>query len=432
PKKVTLDFISKGHVHFLADTQLEKNIEISDERSGNNKGTVTIHGIVYEDPKTFNDMPVKFIANKTNTNPTPTYNITIKPGWTQQLSVDTEAMGWNGVAQSSPVGFSIPNVTGGTHVEGGDWTLLTFKGKMTENYASPGSENQGFAEEPLMEFTVKGGVEANGNDGLSIKETNTPFGDFKTVFDFANKRLVGSLTKKSTPPPLTLPGININEGAVEFCGDPAGFYVAGGFKTFVTIPFIQGDYNLGFMLGSYTNGGRLKSEVWPLVTRFKDPLVYSECYPNYINWQLKGFYFTLDRILFNVKEDYDFVVAGGGVKAYASVGADIFANFSGKATAGMSAIMKFYLEAYLNAITGTSIEGSLDAQSLFSCYVSGNEFILALMLDLSVHAKIDQWPVGTVFDKTVHGHLGGSTNSGLSFSLGGGGGNRTTNCPTFK
>jgi len=425
---VKTDFITKGFVHFLADTKKTENIVITAER-------VVIDGVLYEEPATFNQIPVQLIGYHSGST---SHEIKIRqPGWTMQLSMDTDknkTLGDTPTPTTSNSGFSLNNVWASTKVVGNDWSLLTFGGTMHDN-----ADGGGFKEDPDMTFTVKGAVEAN-CDNLQIAQMNTPFGELKTVFDYKNKALIGSVTKKPGTPQIPLPpGINLIEGAVEFCTDPTGFYVAGGLKTLVTIPFVQGHYNLGFMLGSYKNSSRLRSDVWPLVMRYKDPAVKNECYPTFIKWDLAGFFFTLDRVLIDVKKSYNFVVVAGGVKAYAAIGADLFANFSGSATAGLSANLLLKAEGYLRSYTGTSIEGRIGLDGSFRCYYSDN-LHLNLSLDMSLGIAIRQWAVlGTVtlFNETVHAQLNGGTH-GFSFNFGSGEGPakpcpfNNTNCSCQK
>jgi hypothetical protein len=413
-RKVDGHFITKGNVHFYVDTKKEKNIEIKD-----GSGPVNIHGIVREEPKTFNEMPVTLIAQKiSNAN---TYEIKIKDNWTHQLSVNTgDAMGWNGIPKKSSEGFSIPGVTGGTIVDGDDWGLFTFVGNMADN-AHP--EGDGFEKNPKMKFTVKGDIEVNSGE-LKLSGMDTPFGEFNTAYDFKKGILVGSLTIKTQ---VSLVPLIIKKGTIEFRNDRNGFYIVGAMDTELTIPLINGNYQLGFMAGNYRDTTWIRNHVWPIATRYKDELVKNDCFINlFVNTDqrngLKGFFFTVDRKLFDLDFPYYYPpVTWGKVWGKGVIGSDIFMTFSPFAT-GVVARLDLQAGGYLQAITGTSISGGIRAAAAIA-FIYAGQFQVNADLQLLFKLTIEQFPFGEVFNKNLTCKAGiHIPDDGFSFSLGEGNG----------
>jgi hypothetical protein len=164
--------------------------------------------------------------------------------------------------------------------------------------------------------------------------------------------------------------------------------------------------------------------------------VQNDCYKKQVLAQqgLSGLYFSLSRKLFDVDKDYDFVVAAGGIKAKCSFGADIYMNFTPFQT-GVSAMAHLSADAYLRAITQTTIRGRFRSDgSIDFGYNSG--FFFDAEMGMTFGVTIQQWIpiVGTVdlFDGDANAHARFSTNQGASFHLGDGNAIQLKDCSNYN
>jgi hypothetical protein len=195
----------------------------------------------------------------------------------------------------------------------------------------------------------------------------------------------------------------IKKGTIEFRNDRNGFYIVGAMDTYLNLVPINGDYQLGFMAGNYRDTTWIRNHVWPIVTRYKDELVKNECFLNHFvkpNNCLKGFFFTVDRKLFELDFPYFyFPVAWGKVWGKGVIGTDIFMTFSPFAT-GVVARVDLQAGGYLHAITCTSLSGSVRAEAAIS-FIYRDRFEVDANLQLTFNAKVNQCPFGTVFDESI-------------------------------
>jgi len=407
PEKVDLDFVSKAQVHFISDNvPNQQNIFFTTDE-------IRIEGRLEEKPDpTFNPMPATLYAYAKNTNPN-RYKIDIPKDWVTQL---TEATTDTKKETSSPVGYRLKIEEGRTYVNNSNqWTNLTYTGIMYDNMKSDG------IKDPKMTFTVLGAVSAN-SDQLGLSGMDTPFGKLNLTYEFANSRLIGNLNAKGA----VLGPITVIEGEVEFLCDPKGFYVAGGAATLVAIPFIQGKYNLGFMIGYYPDQSTVNNRIWPLVTRYTTSTVENKCYLKQISSKLAGFYFTVDRVMFDVNKNYSPIV---NVKAYGAIGVDIFGNFISPVSAGVSgrARLNAGVSAYLPGIPIISVGTDVNSLARFDFGVygsSGFKASLDLKMDFGTYIKgcVPYVYCKEFFRATIncHAHIG---SDGFQFNLSGGGAN---------
>jgi hypothetical protein len=406
--QVQVDFAGKGNVRFQASSDGENITFVKNKE-------VRIFGKVFEDKggNTFNPMPATLIAGDSG------YSIDIPVGWVTSLTNDEKDVykQQNGFPKLSDnkiptKGFSLTIKEGGMKVANGDWSLLTYSGDMTDH-----DNTEGGLEKPEMNFTVLGDVKADANS-VQITGMDTPFGQFTSVFDFNKKRLTGTLTAKG----IALPPVRIRNGVIEFVADPKGFCISGSADVDLDVPVIAGNYQLGFMLGYYRDNDYLVNTGWEIVNKFKDPLVRSDCYRDYVLKPkgLAGFYFTLDRKIFDLDFGYNFAVIWGKVWGKGIIGADIFANFTPNASAGLIARFKLNAGASLNAVTGTSISGSLDAGAALEFVYNNSKLNANGTLDMTLGVKVKQWfpVVGkvTLFDEEVGCHASAGT-SGFQFGI---------------
>jgi hypothetical protein len=397
-KTVQTDFEGQGFVHFVARDPGNNvpNITITQDQ-------VTILGNVLEEPtKTFNEIHSTFYAVKGGssfyTGGKPIYKVEMDKDFVTQLTSES-----NG---STGSGYSLKIAQGGMAVTNNDWSILTYEGDMSNNTADNSTKPA------YTKFSVMGDINAS-SDKLEVSNS-TPFGEMTTIFDFPHKRLIGKITATDV-----LLGANIINGTIETLFDPSGFYIAGGCKADVHLPnpFVDGTYNLGFMIGSY----KITDELWGVVNSYKNPAVVDNCFRTdpAINGVLKGFYFTLDRSIIDASLDFDFVLASGYVQANAVIGADIWANFSAQTSIGLKGYAYAHVAAGLSAITGTSISGSLDAKALVTFQFENNRFDALTDLNLGFKATISQSLVLTTIseDISIACQAAAGTN-GFSFSLG--------------
>jgi hypothetical protein len=224
--------------------------------------------------------------------------------------------------------------------------------------------------------------------------------------------MIGSIAAKNIPL-----GTNTITGTVETLFDPDGFYIAGGCEANVKLPnpYIDGIYNMGFMVGSYP----ITSDLWSVVNSYKNPAVKNDCYKTK-KPKLSGFYFTIDRVIIDKSLDFNFILASGYIHANALIGADVYSNFS-PLVVGMEAHAYANVAAGLGSITGTSISGSLKALAALKFIYANNKFNANGSIDLGFNATISQELVLTTISKSIdiNCHASGGT-SGFDFSLGSG------------
>jgi len=400
PQNVVADFEAQGFVHFTSRNPGNNipNITITPD-------IITILGNVHEMPvPTFNEVPSTFTATVggapfyTNPNPDPVYKVEMQKNFVTQLDNIGNA--------PNPKGHQLKIDNGGMAVIGSDWSILTYEGVMTSNSGADSIK-------PLtVKYAVLGDISADAG-GMEVSAIETPFGAMKMVFDFKNKRMIGSITCNNIPL-----GTSKLSGTVETLFDPDGFYVAGGCSAEIQLPniYVDGTYNMGFMVGSYPIGEGL----WSVVNSYKNPAVKNECYRTN-HPKLSGFYFTIDRIIVDKSIDFDFILASGYVNATALLGADIYANFSEPVTVGVEAHAFGEVKAGLASITGTSISGGLSLLALMKFAYEAPDFVAQGSIDMKFNATISQSLVMTTISKSfdINCHTSGGT-EGFSFSLGSG------------
>ena len=396
-ESVETEFEGQGFVHF---TSINPGYDVPNITI--NSSQITIMGNVCEKPvKTFNPMDATFYA--INGSP-PVFKVDIKPGFVLQLDKNDNIAG-------GQKGHKLVVDKGGMTVNGNDWSILTYEGKMSSN--TPDTNTK-----PLnVKYTVMGDISANAN-GLEVSQIKTPFGQMKMVIDFVNKCTIGSITMNNIPL-----GTTMLTGTVETLFGEKGFYIAGGCNADVKIPsIVDGTYNMGFMIGAY----HITDELWSVVNSYKNPAVQNNCYrAKYPD--LSGIYFTLDRVIIDKSIDFDFVLASGYVQANALIGADVWTNFKPFGF-GMQAHVFAHAAAGLSAITGTSINGDLSALAVLEFAESEGKLSANGTINLGFMASISQSLVFTTISKDIkiNCHAAAGT-SGFSFSLGDG--DAVVKCP---
>jgi hypothetical protein len=388
---VNVDFEGKGSVHFSAEKQ---NLNIT-------SAEITLPGQVQEKPaNTFNPLKSVFSA-KPNPNNGTMYSVDVTPGQVTQLTSEESDSGGGFKLTLSDGKMSAKN-------QSSDWSTLRFSGDMAQN-------GQPELKPCRTAFEVQGDISAN-SDSLSVSSIPTPFGAMTQTFDFANKRLIGSIRINT---PITLGVATLNSGTIETCFDPDGFYVAGGCNSYIAAGILAGTYNLGFMAGIHS----LDDHLWNVTNSYIDPSVVNKCYYNETKAGdgLKGFYFAVNRELLNTSISQNFVIVSGYLRAKALVGGDFYANFGKDWKMGGSGYAYLDVAAGLSSVTGTSISGGFGGDAKVKFVISDKPYFdgsMQMNFGIEVKQKLLVTTISKSFD--IGCKVTAGTN-GFGFNLGSGG-----------
>ena len=245
--------------------------------------------------------------------------------------------------------------------EKNDWDFLRLKLVPSDAYGN----KSGFGTAPLY-FALAGELRTDTEvdpQKQQIKMVGTDrnpqqegvpqdgFVGFKFVYDHPRQELTGNMHIQEK-----------NVGGTKFSGDLAmavgryGFYFAGGGE-FQASPF--GRVACGMIFGSYDRP--VPSQVWEQVlSRSKR----KELPCDFTGGQLRGFYAmgAMDVPLTSIDYSFDAGIASGGVRFHAGVEGAVWGSFlPGNEKVGVSAMLYLDAEAYLHAITCTSVDARLTA-----------------------------------------------------------------------
>ena len=242
-----------------------------------------------------------------------------------------------------------------------DWDFLRLKLVPSDAYGN----KSGFGTAPLY-FVLAGALRTDTEvdpQKQQIKMVGTDrnpqqegvpqdgFVGFKFVYDHPRQELTGNMHIQEK-----------NVGGTKFSGDLAmavgryGFYFAGGGE-FQASPF--GRVACGMIFGSYDRP--VPSQVWEQVlSRSKR----KELPCDFTGGQLRGFYAmgAMDVPLTSIDYSFDAGIASGGVRFHAGVEGAVWGSFlPGNEKIGVSGMLYLDAEAYLHAITCTSVDARLTA-----------------------------------------------------------------------
>ncbi|PNE29297.1 hypothetical protein BHU09_02395 [Tannerella sp. oral taxon 808] len=245
--------------------------------------------------------------------------------------------------------------------EKNDWDFLRLKLVPSDAYGN----KSGFGTAPLY-FALAGELRTDTEvdpQKQQIKMVGTDrnpqqegvpqdgFVGFKFVYDHPRQELTGNMHIQEK-----------NVGGTKFSGDLAmavgryGFYFAGGGE-FQSSPF--GRVACGMIFGSYDRP--VPSQVWEQVlSRSKR----KELPCDFTGGQLRGFYAmgAMDVPLTSINYSFDAGIASGGVRFHAGVEGAVWGSFlPGNEKIGVSGMLYLDAEAYLHAITCTSVDARLTA-----------------------------------------------------------------------
>ncbi len=245
--------------------------------------------------------------------------------------------------------------------EKNDWDFLRLKLVPSDAYGN----KSGFGTAPLY-FALAGALRTDTEvdpQKQQIKMVGTDrnpqqegvpqdgFVGFKFVYDHPRQELTGNMHIQDK-----------NVGGTKFSGDLAmavgryGFYFAGGGE-FQASPF--GRVACGMIFGSYDRP--VPSQVWEQVlSRSKR----KELPCDFTGGKLRGFYAmgAMDIPLTSIDYSFDAGIASGGVRFHAGVEGAVWGSFlPGNEKIGVSGMLYLDAEAYLHAITCTSVDARLTA-----------------------------------------------------------------------
>ncbi|RZL48603.1 MAG: carboxypeptidase regulatory-like domain-containing protein [Pedobacter sp.] len=270
-------------------------------------------------------------------------------------------------------------LTNGMFVENNDWTLLKFSGELTD----PKTPANMVKTKPLFKFQVLGDISANA-DGITMEQA-TPLGDVKMTYDFASRRMMGSMHMEK-----------VQFGSYNFTGDvevgyggEQGFLLmgAGQLNTGTLLVEGFGTFNIGVL---FANSDLSENSIAKVTqySKAKENL----CWLKENQKGFKGFFISGGYDIINVQKGFDMAVASVYVNAILGVETSIGANFSkdkykiligahGEVNAGMS------------AISGTSISGGIKANITVAGDYKPTGFEVAGNAGIVVPYKVSQYLV---------------------------------------
>ena len=242
-----------------------------------------------------------------------------------------------------------------------DWDLLRLKLVPSDTYGG----NSGLGTKPMY-FELGGEMRTDltvdpENQQIALvgtdidPETNqqseSGLTGFKFVYDFPTQQFLGSMTI-----------VDQNIGGVKFggvlemaIGKPGFYFSCAG--TMQTSPW--GKINAGFLIGYYDQ--QIPTHIWQNIMQYS---ARNEVPCSLTGDNFRGFY-ALGAIgvpFLTFDYSFDFGIAKGGVNMNVAAEASVYASFQpGHNILGASAMVYANAEAYLEAITCTSIEASIAA-----------------------------------------------------------------------
>jgi hypothetical protein len=380
-------FEGPGYVQFSANDQTP----VIDK-----SGVVTIIGSAVE-PAKFNPIPgVLTFGNSVQPRiylpGSNAYKTATKDDKVFRLSLTKDSKGKSG---GSDVGLLLSTVEdkNGMWLQGTDWNNFRFSGTLDD------PQNNGLMGEkkPVLDFTVYGELQAN-SDEIKMDDIDTPLGKMKMVYDFGKKELIGSMAMQG----VQVGSYKVDADVETRIGSP-GFVISGAASVNTGVLLVEGfgTIKMGLVIGHYL----LDDPIIERVTQFSLNKK-SKCWLN-DNKNFKGLYVNGGYNIIDMQHDFDAVIVAAYV--HAMLGADAtFAlnkiNSTQPATvASLGVGIYGKVEAGLTAITGTTIEGGVDANlSMQGEYnFSNGNYKVGADAGLSFKAKVKQFLALTTVEKSV-------------------------------
>lgn len=401
-----ITFEGKGYVQFKSDaTALFKT-----------DGYVTsITGKVVE-PGKFNPIPctLSFGAPITGDAEINYGTIKLKQGYALQMDGSNDkGAGPNDLALI----IGAPETNGMAVDATKDWSTLKFSGVMSDP-KSNGTENgaEAMSTKPtIFSFEVLGDLSVNTSE-ISMDQVDTPLGKMDLTYDFASHELRGALHMDQ-----------VEFGSYKFTGDiqstmgPNGMLLlgAGSLNTGVLLAEGFGTFNIGLLFGN-TNLTEQNINTVTAYSKAKNNICWLDENKN----NFKGFFITGGYDIINMHEGFDIGIASVYFNAVLGVEASVGANFAKK---NYMALIGAHgdVTAGLDAITGTSISGGLNAHITGVGTYSKQGFAVNGDAGVTVKFEVSQYIplLGTQSIKASKGAMvlfgiGGGQKAHVDFSLG--------------
>ncbi len=361
PAGLNLNFEGKGNVQFQNDVSKIPTFA---------GGVTTLEGTVVE-PGKINPIPCVFSFGQANPG-----KIELNKGF--ELNLD----GVGPVNQNSvKLTLSDDKLLNGMKVVDKDWNVLQFSGELTD----PKSKDM-VTKKPTYTFTVLGDISAS-SKGLEMEKT-TPLGDVKMTYDFATKRMMGTLHMKEVKF-----GEYFFTGDVEIgYGGSQGFLLMGAGQLNTGTLFLVGGDGFGvFNIGVLFANATLTPNSIQRVTQYskaKENTCWLE--DNKDNFQ--GFFIAGGYEIINEHKTFDLAVASVYLNALLGVEASIGANFNKKSYRLLVGVHGS-VNAGMSAISGTSIKGDAKAHMTAAAEYGNSGFTVNGNGGLHVNYTVSQYVV---------------------------------------
>ena len=229
-----------------------------------------------------------------------------------------------------------------------DWNNLRFSGTVVDD------KNKDLLDPLKLDFVVYGEVQVN-SDSVKVSDISTPLGNMNLVYNFADKELVGTLQIKGVEM-----GSYKVDADIESRMGAKGFLLSGAASVNTGTLLVEGlgTFKMGFALGNYY----LTPQIITKVTQFSLDQGASCWLKNANTEGFKGIFMTGGYNIIDVKKEFNAVVVSAYV--HAALGAEASFGLSknnGEKDAMLKVGVYGLAEAGMEAITGTSIEGSVAA-----------------------------------------------------------------------
>lgn len=399
-KDLQLSFEGKGYVNFFSDTKYNPIIT---------NDLIQIEGYVVETDG-FNPITSTFYAESKGAD---YYHVDLEKGFKLNLT-DKVDFANRGQVEGR---YNLKIIDGKMEVPlgGDDWGLLSFKG----NQYSNSDKTLNASSQNEMTFTVDGDISVSGS-GVDVTNISTPLGDMSLIYDFAEKRLIGTVrVNKQKIGPVT------GDGSIQMLFDPAGWYILGALNVDLPMPDPLRNWNMAMILGNRTfsgSGPSWQNDIVPVLTQYSHDR-------NKICWLktqngINGFFITAGKDLINVDLDYGFdPVAGLSILARVSVEASFYTSFTDnwlvRATAGASGVVRVSASA-----VGVSASGEVSVDAGISGEVSADNIEVGGDISVLVAGHVSAVGIfdgGFSVEARARAKISSKNGIDASFSLGSGG-----------
>ncbi|WP_143167290.1 hypothetical protein [Mucilaginibacter sp. OK098] len=403
-----INFEGKGYVQFTTDPGATFTVD------GN---MTSIKGKVVE-PGKFNAIPCSFSFGQQLNNPDdPNTNwgkILLQQGYKLRMDGDGVA----GPADSYLTITDSGNADNRMVVDHSikDWNILSFTGPVTDPKTNDPNGGQADAMQStptVLTFNVLGDLQVN-SGAIQMNKINTPLGNLDLIYDFALHELRGALHMDK-----------LAIGTYSFTGDiqvtmgPKGLLMVGNGLLDTGILPVDGFgiINIGILFGNTD----LKDDDIATVTKYS-MAKNSLCWLLQNRSGFKGFFFTGGLTILDKHESVNLGIAAVSFNANLGVEASLGANFGGKNYMLMLGAHGS-VNAGLTSMTGTTIQGGLDAHLTAEAQYTDSAFEVDGDAGVTINFKLSQY-IPFLGTQSINGQKGAKINfkykkndSHLTFSM---------------